>query len=99
MIHPRADRCRAGAVGLERKLGLALKHAVHVAAEHVSVVRGGDVVPLADRMQLVAKSRARSYARRPATNASKAPLLAVDDDVFRTGSGRSRPVCRCRQSA
>src|SRR6266705_6427735 len=50
VIHSRADRRPTGAVGLECKLGFALELAIDVAAEHFAVIRGGDVIPLPDRM-------------------------------------------------
>src|SRR5882672_4681776 len=104
MIHSRADRRRTGAVGLECKLGFALKLAVDIAAEHLAVVRGGDVIPLPGRMQLVAQQQ-RSAVPRAGDKRVKTPLIAVDDTQFeqetrvrvlRTAASQCDELAGCR---
>src|SRR6185503_10760742 len=104
VIHSSADRRPAGALGLERQLGFALKLAIDVAAEHSSVVGGGDVIPLTRRMQLVAKQQ-RLAVPLTGDKGVKTPLIADDDTqleqetrvrILRAAAGQCDELARCR---
>src|SRR6185436_13313398 len=86
VIHSRADRRPTRALGFECNLAFTLKLAIHVAPEDLSIVRGGDVIPLANRMQLVAKQY-RSVVTRTGYERVETPLIAVDDAQLEQETG------------